>query len=560
MVLTGNSTSRSCSAGAGPSKAQMAAIKELLKAGTLDSVLAAASQRVNDPKKSMKKQTKGEAPSPVPVSADGWKTVGAKKVAAEECPKACSDTLIPGGWNVPVWSEVDALTTESHGVGLASKGQTRSLLSNLKGSKQLAVLSPVNIDGAGKEMSVPVKDKDNRMQVRRRFLFQLGEGTVEYTSDAPRPKVEKDTGMLVLTLSKDFSSKEVWKTASSAPQNAVREWLRGRLDAEVLEVRRPTRMVGDTERLQLVAAISKSQIDAGLRKSGTDGVFVRRFFEEHESRDEFRIVPLRPDTTLKDALAKASGLGEKAWGIIVTKRGLAIRVLPKDFEEVIRSVRPQDHEHFTGQTYEISGLPAWMGSDGLRQMLGSWDVSPVATFRKGFRRTWIVRATEGPIQNIMQHEDGIAVIQLAGPPRRPQKPPIERWNVPGRTMQQSAGLTYAKAAAQAVNVLAVGTSYNADPVAKRRHVTAVAPGPADASTTGSVAQSGGAASLDDILHMVTALTQQVGKLQQEFQDIKNADAESPEAFMEASEQEVVPQVQHNGPLTQVPRQRGSSPY
>ena len=60
--------------------------------------------------------------------------------------------------------------------------------------------------------------------------------------------------------------------------------------------------------------------------------------------------------------------------------------------------------------------------------------------------------------------------------------------------------------------------------------------------------------------MVKVLTQQVWMLQQEFQAIKSADAESSDAFMEASEQEMVPQVQVDVPLTQVPRLCGSSTY
>ena len=50
------------------------------------------------------------------------------------------------------------------------------------------------------------------------------------------------------------------------------------------------------------------------------------------------------------------------------------------------------------KTLESSGLPVAMGKESLQAFLGDWKVHPLQTFRQGFRRTWIVRATEHPTE------------------------------------------------------------------------------------------------------------------------------------------------------------------
>ena len=47
----------------------------------------------------------------------------------------------------------------------------------------------------------------------------------------------------------------------------------------------------------------------------------------------------------------------------------------------------------------------------MTDFLAGWKVIPVKTFRQGYRRTWIVRATDQPMSTKLQHEFGLAVIK-----------------------------------------------------------------------------------------------------------------------------------------------------
>ena len=69
-----------------------------------------------------------------------------------------------------------------------------------------------------------------------------------------------------------------------------------------------------------------------------------------------------------------------------------------------------------------------MGKQSLQQFLGEWKVYPLHTFRKGFQRTWIVRAVSDPLEKVVARDYGLAVIQEAVP--RPTNRPTERLQAP----------------------------------------------------------------------------------------------------------------------------------
>ena len=54
-----------------------------------------------------------------------------------------------------------------------------------------------------------------------------------------------------------------------------------------------------------------------------------------------------------------------------------------------------------------------MGKESLQDFLGAWQVHPLHTFRQGFRRTWIVRASTEPTDKLIAHDFGLAVIKEA---------------------------------------------------------------------------------------------------------------------------------------------------
>ena len=76
-------------------------------------------------------------------------------------------------------------------------------------------------------------------------------------------------------------------------------------------------------------------------------------------------------------------------------------------------------------------MPLAMGKESLLDFLSGWHVTPIHTFRHGFRRTWIVRATTDPIETIIQHDFGIAVVKEAV--AKPRVVATERFQAPVRT-------------------------------------------------------------------------------------------------------------------------------
>ena len=304
MVLTGKfvATSHLRSAGAGPTKKQLKMIETLMQAGTLDSVLAAASQQIAPPKPAgavgggkggkeinAGKQRKSSPPDSAKGS-DGWKTVQKKKEVSDTTKNR--DKLVPGGWSVLVL-EADQLNADASGVCLTSTGQAKTFQRNLKSSKPLAVLSPGPVGESSAELRVLVEDGDGRWQIRQRFLTHLGVGEVKYVSDAPKMDVEQDTAKLVLSLSAVNSTKEQWDKVKLNSRTAAQMWLQERAKTEVVEVQPPTRIAGDNNGVQLVVIVPNESRACSLRLSGTDGVFVRPFYQGENTREEFKVVVVR---------------------------------------------------------------------------------------------------------------------------------------------------------------------------------------------------------------------------------------------------------------------------
>ena len=230
-----------------------------------------------------------------------------------------------------------------------------------------------------------------------------------------------------------------WASAISHGALASRQWLKHVTAVEPLDVRPPTRSAGSEDQIQLVAMIKESLVDQVLRASSRDGVFTRTFFESDEDRAMYRVIPLEEGTTLQAAQSKAAWLGDASFGVVTTRRGLAIRVKAGDFERVVKQVRPDDSHKLLGSKWEVSGLPLAMSADALGAFLHPWVVHPVYTYRQGMRRTWVVQATESPGATKVQHDFGLAVIQEARPrPTPAERPKVERWQPPAKSPQRNA--------------------------------------------------------------------------------------------------------------------------
>ena len=97
----------------------------------------------------------------------------------------------------------------STGVCLASAAETKQLRKEMKADMPTAVLSPVNIDGEGEEISVFTTDKNGRAQTRVRYMFQLGPAPVMFRSSVPTVPTKSDCSKMVLTLLREHMGSEV---------------------------------------------------------------------------------------------------------------------------------------------------------------------------------------------------------------------------------------------------------------------------------------------------------------------------------------------------------------
>ena len=93
-----------------------------------------------------------------------------------------------------------------------------------------------------------------------------------------------------------------------------------------------------------------------------------------------------------------------------------------------------------GKRWEISGLPLAMGKESLLDFVSGWHVTPLHTFKQGFSRTWIVRAATDPVEKIIAHDFGVAVVKEAV--AKPRVVATERFQAPVRSasafMRQTA--------------------------------------------------------------------------------------------------------------------------
>ena len=404
---------------------------DLLRSGALTSLLSnvatpaisnstQATSAVTPP--SFKKQN---APKPTPVAPQnaGWTEVKNTR----NPPDSKHDNLLQEGWSVPVKTSIADLHIGECGVCLVSTSQARKALPELKSEKALAVLSPMVINGIGEEIHVMVEDASGRWHVRRRFLLQLGAENHLFERCAQKDVCSRHSKSCVELCrmphrggSLDACINEragINKTVSS---NASK--------VSFLDVRPPTRVAGAPDMLQVIVFLPSSAWIQVLRASGTDGVFVRPFFENDQDKNLYRVVPMPSSSSLAASIRQAQFFGETAFGVMPYANGYGIRVKSEDFENVLLQIHPEDADQFLGKKLEISGLPLAMGKESLQSFFGNWRVRPLYTFRQGFQRTLIIRSTQEPTEKFVAHDFGVAVIKEATQRRTP--PSMERFRAP----------------------------------------------------------------------------------------------------------------------------------
>ena len=165
--------------------------------------------------------------------------------------------------------------------------------------------------------------------------------------------------------------------------------------------------------VQLVVRVPVKNVKCVLRASGQDAVFVRLFFECEEDSEKFKIVPFATDVDLAGAVRQVTRMGDH-YGVVKTHRGFGARVIADQFEDAVRQIRTEDAAAFLGTRYEVSGLPLSCGKDAIQDLLSTWTgATPITTYRTYRSRTWLVSAPSAPLHDKVQHEEGIAYIQVA---------------------------------------------------------------------------------------------------------------------------------------------------
>lgn len=261
-----------------------------------------------------------------------------------------------------------------------------------------------------------------------RFLHQLGdeEAPVMFEPTVHHVSIARDTHKIVLNCTND-GDQGAFDAAITHSREAARRWLKARAGAEAFDFcGNPTcRIEGGVKNVQLIVRIAAKEVDKTLRASGVDAVFVRPFFEGTENVAKYKVIPFTAETDLAGAVRQA-GRMHGHFGVIKTRKGYGVRVLPEDFEEAARAIRPDDAASFTGTRYEVSGLPLSCGREAIEDLLSTWTGAvPIATFTANRRRTWIVSAHSAPLHSKVRHEEGLAYIQVAAPrAQTARKPPI----------------------------------------------------------------------------------------------------------------------------------------
>ena len=276
-------------------------------------------------------------------------------------------------------------------------------------------------------MSVLVQDKQGKLQVRQRYLYQLGPQAAVLKCSAPQAALTNESYKALLSIEKKHVSSEAWQAVQTRAVPAARSWLKNCAGVSVLDVHPPTRLKDHVDSMQMVVSLNSAQDQQKLlRTSGLDGMWTTLFLEGPSDREIFKIVPLPFGLTLQQARDKASFLGDLGIGVVPCGRGFGVRVLSSNFEQTLHKLRPTDADMFLGKLWEVSGLPCSCGEQALLAFLQGWQARPSFTFRVGqgvrATRTWIVRSVQEPPVSIVQHPFGIAVMKeyVRAPRQKPQ--------------------------------------------------------------------------------------------------------------------------------------------
>ena len=184
-------------------------------------------------------------------------------------------------------------------------------------------------------------------------------------------KLTNKTKKVVLQFQERFADKKMFEHGLKDSYLPFDGWLKGTdLAKNMCFTSRPfLKEIGEQRWFEMVATIRETSLVKFLQASGHGGLFVNTFLEKGDT-NEFSIVWLEDDISLKEALSRASRHNTTSRGVVANKRGLGIRVLKSDFMDMVgKFVNPMNAAkeiRRQGQKiYEVSRAFPWLDVDEL---------------------------------------------------------------------------------------------------------------------------------------------------------------------------------------------------
>ena len=407
------------------------------------------------------------SPSPTPPPPPGWNTKKATAKAnkqKEETPKTQTEKeeppkekLLAQDWEdgILLAPKPNLLQPNVAGVALGNRTECLAAVRDYaEATVPIAVLSPVPIGENCSKMDIHTVDEQGHIHHRTRYFVRVGKSeqppkrrNLEATVKAP---ARGSTVVIAIRALQEHADQEIWEHNVEVPFNAARNWLRIRASCKALDIfRESMQSFGKWKSIQVLARINTSDLPTVLNCTGQDGVFAillppRDGVEENHNFTDLRFVHLPRVLNLKDAVRQANETFPAHFGVVSTRKGLSLRVIPEDYPAACEQfLGHEEAQRLTSPMYEVTGTPKDWSSENLHDVLTQhgWDCvidpKPPQLNRGNNTRVWWVRAQHAPVKSTVQLANRLLVISPAPENRKPKlankqnaPQPAMRWSRP----------------------------------------------------------------------------------------------------------------------------------
>ena len=256
----------------------------------------------------------------------------------------------------------------------------------------------------------------------------------------------------------------LWDALLRNPRTELRKWL-ATSDIHI-ELQQPKQFtMSDTSVLRCTFFVASTEVDTFLKRSGRDGIYIRRALEKEK---QLYTIIWMPAVEREGALSQATQCVHTR-GLVKVRNKIGVRVERAQAEPAAKELAPKEASHYAKNPFLVEGCPMdWAGVEVARHLKGAgWpDVDPEQPFIRHGLRYWRVRAPTDPphVHLLLQH--GAVVVHAGyGPVAGPKA---------ARTQSQSGRLLEGEVAAMRENMqdlqrqLAEAKRRKADEDAERR--------------------------------------------------------------------------------------------